>query len=383
MDQEKQEGSGHKKQILFLFPLIYRPQKDNVARQFSLLSRWYQGHIFALSGGKQRDVPVADFLFHSEKSGEGAISRFLLGLWFQVVTPFKLLRGKSPVGAAIAYDPFRSGLAGLFLKYLLRCKLIVEINGDHHQAEPGRKRISWMLTRFLLNTVLHGADAMKVLNADQEMYCRRHFPHKPVYRFPAFVATKYFLSLETYQGNYLLSVGYPFDLKGMDVLIEAFRRIAEKHQAARLRIMGYCPGGELERYKALTGGNPRIEFIEPGWIEDVGEQMRGCYALVNAARSEAMGRVHVEAMACGKPIIASRTNGAIECIEDGKTGLLCGIGDVADLAAKLDALLSEPQRAAQMGHAGKQRMHNLFSEEVCTGSYHSMLEEVMEDSSTS
>ena len=105
--------------------------------------------------------------------------------------------------------------------------------------------------------------------------------------------------------------------------------------------------------------------------------MRGCYALVNAARSEAMGRVHVEAMACGKPIIASRTNGAIECVEDGITGLLCGIGDVADLAAKLDALLSEPQRAAQIGYAGKLRMHNLFSEEACTESYHAMLEDVM------
>ena len=104
--------------------------------------------------------------------------------------------------------------------------------------------------------------------------------------------------------------------------------------------------------------------------------MRGCYALVNAARTEAMGRVHVEAMACGKPIIATRTNGALECIEDGQTGLLCAVGDVADLAAKLDELLSNPNRAARMGNAGKMRMRNIFSEGKFVEACHAMLEEV-------
>jgi glycosyltransferase involved in cell wall biosynthesis len=111
-------------------------------------------------------------------------------------------------------------------------------------------------------------------------------------------------------------------------------------------------------------------------MEDVGEQMKGCYALVNAARSEAMGRVHVEAMACGKPIVATRTNGGLECIEDGKTGLLCAIGDVRDLAAKLDELLSNHDRANQMGLAGKIRTQEMFSEKAYAATFRAMLEEV-------
>jgi len=376
MNCETRTPPSDKTQILFLFPLVYRPLKVNVARRFELLSQWYRGHIFSLSGTKQRNVALSNFRFHSERSGASAASRFFLGTWVQTVVPLQILWGKSRAGVVIAYDPYRSGLAALVLKYLLHTKMIVELNGDYHKTEPGRSDSMKVLMRALFNLNLRAADAVKVLNADQEAFCRRLLPHKPIYRFPDFVASDYFGSLQTYQGDYLLSIGHPFDLKGMDVLIAAFRQIADKHQQMSLRIMGYCPQRDLAKYKEIAGGHPRIVFVEPGWIEDVGEQMRGCYALVNAARSEAMGRVHIEAMACGKPIISTRTNGGLECIEDGKTGLLCAIGDVGDLAAKLDELLSNPNRAAQMGQAGKIRMHKMFSEKVSTERFHAMLAEV-------
>jgi glycosyltransferase involved in cell wall biosynthesis len=381
MGPESPDSALPKKQLLFLFPLIYRPSKRNIARRYELLSRSYRGHIFALSSERQRNVLVSGFLFHSEKFEGSAAGRLIRGLWIQVVVPLRLLWGKSRVSAVIAYDPFRCGLSALILKYALRCKMIVEVNGDFHgyykRNEPGQSCVSRHLRALLLNLSLRCADGIKVLNKDQEAHYRRRFPHAAFFRFPDFVPTEYFELLACHQGNYLLSVGYPFHGKGMDVLIEAFKRIAAKHPQAGLRIMGHCPEDDLVKYRELARGYPRIEFIKPGWIEDVGEQMRGCYALVNAARSEAMGRIHVEAMACGKPIIATRTNGALECIEDGRTGLLCAIDDAGDLAAKLDELLSNPDRAAQMGRAGKMRMQEVFSEKVTTEKFQRMLEEVI------
>lgn len=370
MSFEPGDTPARKTQLLFLFPLMYRPQKANVASQFSLLSRWHGGHIFALSGGKQRHVPVGDFFFHSEKYEKGAVNRFFKGLWIQIVVPLRLLWGRTRISAVVSYDPYRSGLAALILKFVLRCKMIIELNGDYHRVEPGGRGQAIM--RRLFNLTLGCADAIKVLNVDQESFCRKAFPRQAIYRIPPFVATEYFQSLEISQGDYLLSIGQPFDLKGMDVLIAAFKTIAEKHPRISLRIMGYCPPNEQAKYRALVDGHPRIVFIEPGWIEDVGEQLRGCYALVNAAHTEAMGRVHIEAMACAKPILATRTNGALECIEDGQTGLLCRVNDVADLAAKLDNLLSDPERAARMGRAGKMRMHRMFSEAACVDAYHAM-----------
>jgi glycosyltransferase involved in cell wall biosynthesis len=244
-------------------------------------------------------------------------------------------------------------------------------------VEPdGKGSISKILARQIFNLTFSHADAIKLLNFDQEAFCRQQFPEKRTYKFPPFVATDYFQSLESHQGDYLLSIGHPFDLKGMDVLIAAFKRIADKHPCINLRIMGYCPQSDMQKYKALVDGDPRITFIDPGWIEEVGEQIRDCYALVNASRTEALGRVHIEAMACGKPVVATRTNGAIESIEEGVTGLLCDVGNVSDLAAKLDSLLANPDRAAEMGRAGMARMNRIFSETSCTDAYHAMLEEV-------
>jgi glycosyltransferase involved in cell wall biosynthesis len=299
-----------------------------------------------------------------------------------VVVPLRLLSSKQKIRIVIAYDPFRSGLAALVLKYAFNCKMIVEVNGeyagDFEHNEPAQAYASYFFKDLLWRLTLGSADAIKVLNLEQETHCRRVFPRTPVYRFPSFVATEYFESLSARQGNYLLSIGYPFHRKGVDLLIEAFKRIADLHPSIDLRIMGHCPEDELKRYQELAAGHPRISFIKPGWIEEVGEQLSGCYALVNAARSESMGRVHVEAMACGKPILAARTNGAMECVEDGKTGLLCELDNIADLAAKLHELLAEPVRALQMGIEGKLRMKKMFSEQVTIEKYRVMLEEIKE-----
>lgn len=368
--------SAERSQLVFIYPLIYRPQKVNVAVEFKRLSEWYRGHIFALSGAKQRSVDVFEFEFHSERYPTSAPLRFLMGLWIQMVVPLRLLWNSSPVVAVVAYDPYRSGVAALALKVLLGSKMIVQLNGDYHRTEPSQRPGLRRLMGAVLKFVMRRTDAIKVLNADQEQYCRITFPDVPVFRFPAFVATDYFMSLESYQGDYLLSVGHPYDLKGMDVLIKAFKQISHRHPGISLRIMGYCSSEERTRYAELVGRSEAIHFINPGWVEDVGEQMRGCLALVNAAYTEAMGRVHVEAMSCAKPIVATLTNGGRECVVDGETGLLCRIGDVDDLAAKLEAILSDRARAERMGKAGLDRVLREYSETVCALSFRAMVDRV-------
>lgn len=363
--------------LIFLFPAEYRPLKANFARQFELLSESGRGYIFTACNARYRDLTIGNFRLYAARLGKSVVIRTLNRLWVQTVVPAWLLLGRFRVDAVVAHDPYASGLAGIILKLLFRSRLIVEIPGDYHRWEPATGILKRWMFQLLLHCAVGCADAIQVLNTDQEEFLRRRYPTKPIFRFPAFVATGYFRALESYQGDYLLAVGYPFDLKGMDVLIRAFRRIADKHPAKRLRIMGYCPPRELDKYRRLAENDPRVEFLKPGWIEDVGEQMRGCYALVNAARSEAMGRVHVEAMACGKPVVATRTNGGMACVEDGRTGLLCEIGEVDDLAAKLDYVLSNPKLASEFGEAGLERLQAQFSEEKQIGERLDMLGAVL------
>ncbi len=357
--------------LVYLFPLVWRPTKENFRRRFELLSDACRGHVFTLSGSRQRGVALGRFAFSSEPVAHGRISSLIARLRANLLTPLRMLR-RGDVDVIVAYDPYGSGLSGVLLKWLLGAKLVIELNGDYHLMEEAGSKLKSLAAKRALRLCLRVADAVKVLNSDQEAFVRREVPGKVVYRFSDFVADGYFRSVDHFQGDYLLSVGYPFELKGMAELIEAFKLLGHR-PSLKLRIMGHCPPDELKHWETLAGDDSRIEFVPPGWIEDVAEHMRGCYALVNAAHFEAMGRVHLEAMACRKPIVATRTNGAIDYIVDGETGLLCEIGNAADLASKLDTLLSDPARAQRMGDAGFARLDANYSERQYIGNVLEML----------
>lgn len=360
--------------LLFLFPLVYRPEKANFAPRFERLSSYANGAIFALSGIRRRGDTLGRFTLFTAPSPDNAVLRLLRALRVQIWEPLRQYR-RNQVDAVISYDPFRSGFCGVIVKWILGARLIIEVNGDYHETRTGNRLKDWLMTRTLRFT-LGRADAIKVVNSSQERYFRERYPAKPIFCFLDYVAEQYFASLTSEPGDYLLTVGSPFHFKGVGDLIQAFHLIAGKHPNLRLRIMGWCPPGELEAFQQLANHDPRICFVPAGWVEDVGEEMRKCYALVNASHFEAGARVLFEAMACRKPVVATRTNGSRDHIRDGETGFLCGIRDVPDLAAKLDRLVASPERARTMGEAAYQYVQQACSESRYFEQYRSLLETI-------
>lgn len=377
MAGEVEEGASRLLHLLLLFPLVYRPEKPNFAPRFVGLSERARGAIFTLSGKRRRAEPIGRFLFYANPDTSNPFRRFLRFLAIQVCLPLRLFWRRKQTDCVVAYDPYACGVAGVVLKCLLRAKLIVEINGDFHELTPGARSWKALIKAAALRLSLRSADAIKVLNTSQERFFHGRYPGKPIFRFPDFTPDGFFRALKTEEGDYLLSVGHPFALKGVGELIQAFQMIAGRHPWLKLRIMGYSPPHELERYRELSGNDPRIEFVPPGWVEEVGEQIRSCFALVAASHFEAGGRVLFEAMACGKPVVASKTNGPSDYIEDGKTGLLCEVRNVTDLAGKLDYLAQHPELARALGQAGFERVTREFSETQYQGMYFAMLETII------
>ena len=84
-------------------------------------------------------------------------------------------------------------------------------------------------------------------------------------------------------------------------------------------------------------------------------------AFVCPSLYEPLGIVNLEAMACGTAVVASRIGGIPEVVVDGETGLLVPPEDSYALAAALNELARNPERAEAMGRAGRERAVTQFS----------------------
>jgi glycosyltransferase involved in cell wall biosynthesis len=147
----------------------------------------------------------------------------------------------------------------------------------------------------------------------------------------------------------ILHLGRLVKWKRVDLLIEAVALLSGKHETIELIIIGAGPEEENLRSVADQkdpGG--KIRFLGAIYDPDVlaGEILSSAvYVLAG------MGGLSInEAMAFGKPVICSRCDGTEkDLVSDGENGLFFKEGDAFDLAAKLDMLLSDPEKAQAMG----------------------------------
>ena len=156
----------------------------------------------------------------------------------------------------------------------------------------------------------------------------------------------------------VLSIGSLGRCKGQDVLIDALARLSP---ALRIRafLVGSGPDrGALEQRAADQHGKVRIDFL--GDRDDVPALLDACDVFAHPARWEGFGRVIVEAMAAGRPVVASKVGGIPEIIEDFRSGLLVPPDDSLKLAEALDRLATDRSWAAGLGAAGRRRAQAEF-----------------------
>jgi len=143
--------------------------------------------------------------------------------------------------------------------------------------------------------------------------------------------------------------------------VEAFGLVAGKHPNARLRIVG---GGrrlyeaklkEMAKRKRVLD---QVSFL--GFKKEVAGEYHRADAVLMCSRDEGMGRVTVEAMSYGKPVLGYRGGATPELVMDEVNGYLYENG-AEELAEKMELLLSDPDRARSMGKAGQQKAIQSFT----------------------
>jgi glycosyltransferase involved in cell wall biosynthesis len=156
--------------------------------------------------------------------------------------------------------------------------------------------------------------------------------------------------------DFLLFVGDLRRDKGLDVLLQAY---ASLPYAPPLVLIGR-PGRETPT--ALPYGVSMFH----SWPHDaiMHAWSRSLLAVVPSLTRETFGLVAAEAMACGRPVVASSIGGLPDVVVDGETGLLVPPGDAASLRQALDALIRDRDRRERMGRAAQRHAREFSASAV-------------------
>lgn len=144
----------------------------------------------------------------------------------------------------------------------------------------------------------------------------------------------------------ILNVGELNENKNQKSAIRAMKRIVEKVPNSKLLIAGNGP--ELDNHKVLIselGLEKNVELL--GYTTEVFKYMNICDALVACSFREGLPLNLMEAMLCGKPIVASINRGHKELIKDGYNGFLVGSTDIDAYAEKLLEVIESPKSFSQ------------------------------------
>ena len=163
--------------------------------------------------------------------------------------------------------------------------------------------------------------------------------------------------------------------KGVDVLLEAIARLGPAARSV-LWIAGDGPErARLEAAAARLGVAERTHFL--GHRNDVPDLLEACDVFVLPSRQEGLGVAALEAMARGRPVVASAVGGLAETVVPEETGLLVAPGDPAALAAALERLQGDPELARRLGSAGAKRVAEHFLAEQMVSAYEALYREIL------
>jgi starch synthase len=167
----------------------------------------------------------------------------------------------------------------------------------------------------------------------------------------------------------LLFVGNLTKRKGADLLAPIMTKLGEDY--------------ELHFTTGLRDGRLRnipTNMISIGRLTDDAQLVNAyqeCDALLFPSRLEGLPIAPLEAMACGKPVIAARTSSMPEVIEHGATGLLCEPDNVNQFVEAAQTLADSPQMRHTYGKTARDRVERKFSEEVVVPQYIELYESLL------
>jgi glycosyltransferase involved in cell wall biosynthesis len=178
----------------------------------------------------------------------------------------------------------------------------------------------------------------------------------------------------------VMIVGHLSAVKGYPVFLRAAAALRAQHPDCHFAALGgeTVADGYLAHLQAeadALGIGDRMHFL--GFRDDVPEVMAAADVIVLPSWSEGLPLAVLEAMACGKPVVATPVGGVGRAVVEGVTGVLVPPGEPATLAGAISRLLVDPVAASRMGAEGRRRAESRYSLERFTRSVEQLYESLL------
>jgi len=155
--------------------------------------------------------------------------------------------------------------------------------------------------------------------------------------------------------------------KGHEELLYSAGLLRDRGTHARFLVIGDASHGEEEYARTIRtlartlDVEDRVAFA--GYRTDIPALMASFDILAFPSHAESFGVVLIEAMAMGLPVVSTNSDGVVDIVVDGQSGIMVPRQDARALADGLERMIADPDMRARMGRAGRARVEELFDQE--------------------
>ena len=264
------------------------------------------------------------------------------------------------------------GWLGLGARVLLpRTPFVVEVHdapgsGRHGRVSDGYEALLVRMTRAV--ALCHSTEVESALREVSRL------PARSIRRFPLGVDTEQFCPVAAqrravWRTEYgiaensvvAVAVARPARLKRFDLIVEAVAAARSSGAPLELVLVGPAGDGTLRCDAERFGISPVVHLPGALFDDDLALALGSCDILCSASEYEGFGLTMAEGMSCGLPVVATGVGGVPDVVDDGVSGMLVEVGDVAEFARHLSTLATEPGLRASMGAEGRRQAEGRMS----------------------
>jgi glycosyltransferase involved in cell wall biosynthesis len=267
------------------------------------------------------------------------------------------------VHTAVRGSLYRKSIC-VFLVRLLRRPVMLHVHAGPGDIEPFAERLG-TARRLFFRRALAAASRTLAVSSESARAMERCLGASDVVVVPnaAPEVPAALARTTTEEPRVLYLGGFEFPVKGGEVLVAALELCAEALSEVVFELAG--PGDPSQALLELAERAPNVRCA--GWLDPEAKRraFERCGLFVLPSLSEGLPVALLEAMAWGRPIVATRVGGVPDVVVDGVEARIVPPGDPQSLAVAIQALMRDPEERWRLGKAARQRALSLNEEEVC------------------